>query len=323
MATSRPTSPSRARSEQRDLLAVVAVTEVVDRYRQEAERRRPGVLEGDVEDLHQFRVAIRRTRSVLGVASDVLPEGPRGRAAASLRSMARLTSPVRDLDVFIEDLPGLCAQVPAEDGAAGSGHGLQVMTELAVALRERPAVSLEWALRGSDGRELWDSWAAVGALVPTGGDGAGPQATRPAGELVDRWVYGAYRRARRRGRAALESDDLEHWHDLRKALKRLRYLLTAFESMYAKDDLRPVRKPLRRLQDHIGRLQDIRVQEGLTAELRSAAGRAGFGDAMEMADHLDEVLRHRLAEVQAECTDAWTAYDTGDTRAAVRHLTSR
>ena len=323
MAIRRAASPARARSEQRDLLAVVAVTEVVERYRQEAERRCPGVLEGDVEDLHQFRVAIRRTRSVLGVASDVLPEDPRRRAAASLRSMARLTSPVRDLDVFIEDLPELCAQLPADDDSSSSGRGLRVMTELAVAMRERPAVSLEWALRGSDGRELWDSWAAAGSVVPTGGEEAGRLATQPAGDLVDRWVEGAYRRARKRGRAALVSDDLEHWHDLRKALKRLRYLLTAFESMYAKEDLRPVRKPLRRLQDHIGRLQDIRVQEGLTTELRSSARRAGFRSAMEVADHLDEVLRHRLAEVQAECTDAWTAYDTRDTRAAVRHLTSR
>lgn len=322
MAKGSGASRARRRREARDLLAVAAVAEVVDEYRLEAERRLPGVLTGDVEDLHQFRVAIRRTRSILGVAGDVLPEAPRLRAASSLRSMGRLTSPVRDLDVFIDDLPGLCGVLTPDDVAGRHDAALVVMTELAVALRERPAVSLEWALRGSDGRELAASWAAVATRVPVGADGAGPKATLPAGNLVDEWVYAAYRRARKRGRAALVSDDLEHWHDLRKSLKRLRYLLGAFAPMYARSDLRPVRKPLRRLQDHIGRLQDIRVQEGLTEDLRDSARLSGFRGAVELSDHLDEVLGVRLAEVQAECTDAWTAYDTKATRAAVRHLTS-
>ncbi len=305
----------------RDDVALRVVADVLAGYRDTAIRRLPGVLDGDVEDLHQFRVAIRRARSVLTVSADVLPEAAWGRANRALRSMARLTSPVRDLDVLLLDLPAMGAAV--EDSESPRRHdALAVLMELTVAMRERPAVSLEWALRGSDGRELMDAWAAVSVFTPPGGDQPGPLATAPAGELVDAWIAGASKRARRRGRSALESDDLEHWHDLRKALKRQRYLLAAFSEFYDRSELKQVRRRLRQLQEHIGSLQDIRVQEHLIGELASAAELSGLSVAADLADLLLGHLEGRLLEVQSECTLAWEEFDTKKNRRLIRHLTS-
>ena len=56
----------------------------------------------DAEFLHELRVAVRRTRSVLGEAKGVLPEDVRTRFGAELKSLARASPPIaRDLDVYV------------------------------------------------------------------------------------------------------------------------------------------------------------------------------------------------------------------------------
>ncbi len=307
-----------SRGQRNQEVALVAVARVLAEYRDMAIDNLPAVLDGGVEDLHQFRVSMRRARSVLGVAEGVLPDHERLGASRALRSMARLSSPVRDLDVYIADLPGLCDGVgdPADPAAAAT------LVELAVAMREQPSVSFEWALRGPDGKSMFDSWSMVSSPTPMGAGEPGPLATLPALELVDGWTRKAFKQTRRKGRRALESDDLEHWHDLRKALKKLRYLVAAFASQHDPGDLRRVRRHLRRLQDHIGLLQDLRVQQELTSELLGRARRAGLVRGAELASTLDSVLAERLLGAQGRCTGAWEDFDTPATRKAVRRLTS-
>ena len=301
-----------------DEVAIVAVAGVLGGYRDEARSRLPGVLDGSVEDLHQFRVATRRARSVVGAATGVLPEEPRVVLGQSLRAIARLTSPVRDLDVFVSDLPSLAAAVDA----GGRTGALDALVDIAGAARERPSVSLEWALRGPDGARLFDLWEAASTPVPAGGDAPGPLATEPALAVVDEWTMAAFRRTRRKGRVALESDDLEHWHDLRKSLKKLRYLVTAFGYLHQRSELKPVRKHLKRLQEHIGGLQDHRVQGELIEEMRSRALAARLPAAAELASDIKAGVDRDLARTHAECTEAWLEFDTRDTRRAFKSLTA-
>ena len=306
MAGSRPS----------DEVAIVAVTSVLRGYRDDAEKRLPGVLAGDVEDLHQFRVAMRRARTVVSAAHGVLPDEHRDRVGRTLRSMAALTSPVRDLDVFIADLPDLCEKVP--EVAPGAADAL---VEIAVATRERPSVRLEWALRGPDGRHLFEDWELVSTPVPPGGSEPGALATAPAVDVVDLWIAKAFKRTRRKGRVALESDDLEHWHELRKALKKLRYLVAAFGEMHSGKRLKPVRKRLRTLQEHIGSLQDLRVQMELASELHERAVAADLHAAADLALGIRGQVSRRLALAHAECTDAWQEFDVPRTRQAFKALT--
>jgi CHAD domain-containing protein len=140
--------------------------------------------------------------------------------------------------------------------------------------------------------------------------------------VVDTWTMQSYRRSRKRGRAAVRSDDLEHWHDLRKSLKKLRYLITSFEYLHEPKEVKAVRKPLKALQEHIGGLQDCRVQDDLLAEMRDRATAAHLHGAAELASAMSAAVGARLARVHAECTEAWLEFDTPATEERFEALTA-
>lgn len=56
--------------------------------------------DGDVEGIHQMRVALRRLRSVLSAFNNIIPNKAHTRIRQDLKHLARLLGTVRDLDVF-------------------------------------------------------------------------------------------------------------------------------------------------------------------------------------------------------------------------------
>ena len=66
----------------------------------------PGLLDDvDSEFLHDFRVAVRRTRATLKLGRPCLPEVMRLRWEPAFKLLGDMTTPVRDLDVYELDLP--------------------------------------------------------------------------------------------------------------------------------------------------------------------------------------------------------------------------
>ena len=72
----------------------------------------------DTEFLHDLRIAVRRTRTALKLAGDVLPSGVAARFRAEFKWLGDLTTPTRDLDVYLLSYPdmaeGLIAATPGE-----------------------------------------------------------------------------------------------------------------------------------------------------------------------------------------------------------------
>src|SRR5581483_10764100 len=89
----------------RDATAAAALGAVLARLRDHVITNEEGTRQQlDTEFLHDFRVAIRRARSMLKVAGGVLAPGPAGHLAGELQWLAGVTGPVRDLDVHLEEL---------------------------------------------------------------------------------------------------------------------------------------------------------------------------------------------------------------------------
>ena len=65
----------------------------------------------DTEFLHDLRVAVRRTRSALKLAGDALPDGLADRFAPEFRWLGDLTTPTRDLDVYLEGFGQMAARL--------------------------------------------------------------------------------------------------------------------------------------------------------------------------------------------------------------------
>ena len=222
----------------------------------------PAARRGEMEAIHQTRVALRRCRSTLRLFQRHLEPVAADGFDDALRRLGRSLGTARDWDVFTrETLPTIqraspdpqpldALQAPAAQ-ARGAAHDA-LRTVLHAPLTEAVLADL----RG---------WAAS-AFFPE--RNASRRLAREAPAMLDRLA----RRVRRRGRD-LETQDDEQRHDLRKALKGLRYGIQMLDTLYEGKRVKPYRKALSRLQDDMGTLNDAIAAVELAHRLPDGPGR--------------------------------------------------
>src|SRR5579875_1352723 len=99
-----------------EMPAAQAIALVLGRFSDVLRDKVDGVLDAiDVEFLHDFRIAVRRTRSVLKSSGDLLPAGLADTYAPEFRWLGGLTTTVRDLDVYLLDFTALTGPADAAD----------------------------------------------------------------------------------------------------------------------------------------------------------------------------------------------------------------
>jgi CHAD domain-containing protein len=220
---------------------------------------------------------------------------------------------VRDLDVLLAAIDERADSVSPELADAAR------LLVAALQLRRSTArTAMDAALRGDDYQALLRRWQQLGAVYRVGRDEPGPAALRPTGEVVDDALLAAFRRVRRAGRTAHASDALEDWHELRKRLKRLRYLVVAFAPIYPEEPLALVVTRLRKLQNVLGRLQDHATE----IELIESVGIAVGGRAALAAGALSEQLHRATTEDLDRCLGAWERFDQREVGRSLRQVIS-
>jgi CHAD domain-containing protein len=238
-----------------------------------AEAMLPGTLEDlDSEFLHDFRVAVRRTRSMLRELPGVLPPDEEERAREGLRWVQAITGPTRDLDVQLGEWDELVAGLPP---AAASD--LRPLHDLLARRREQAFRAMRRDLRAKRFQTLWGDWRGLlERPLPAEPDDDRPNAGRPIGEIAAERVRHVYGRMVKLGGAIDDESPAEDLHKLRKRGKELRYLLEIFGGLWPADEVKPMVASLKKLQDVLGRFQDREVQaeflRGLGPELADGDG---------------------------------------------------
>ena len=116
----------------------------------------PGTLaDHDTEFLHDLRVAVRRSRSVLREMKGAFPPDALARQRDALKWIQAVTGPTRDLDVQLLDWEGLLAGVPPDRHAALAPVRALLGRHRAAALR-----TLKRELRGPAYRDAWACYRA-------------------------------------------------------------------------------------------------------------------------------------------------------------------
>jgi CHAD domain-containing protein len=237
----------------------------------------PGTLADlDTEFLHDLRVAVRRSRSVLREMKGAFAPEPLQVQRDALRWIQAITSDTRDLDVQLLDWDGL----------------------LAAALRK-----LKAELRG---RTFRDAWAGYRAFLD-GDQGPArdrPDAKRPIGDVAAERIRTVYKRMVAMGAAIDDASPPEALHELRKRGKELRYLLEFFGDLWPAPVVKPMVKTLKVLQDVLGAHQDREVQaDHLRALADELAGVVGGPEALLVLG----VLVDRLDAAQHAARDDFAA----------------
>ena len=108
------------------------------------------------------------------------------------------------------------------------------------------------------------------------------------------------RRAKKRSKGFSDQTDEER-HQLRIALKKLRYAAEVLGSLYDPAETKEFNQRVKRLQDDLGYINDVRVGRDIVANLAGGEARTGIGYAgrrmlawhkRRLADNEPQLRRH-------------------------------
>lgn len=259
----------------------------------------------DAEYLHDLRVAVRRTRSVLKLLGDVLPEDLAARWSVEFRWLGDVTTPTRDLDVYEQGLPALARTVarPAD---------LDAYAEHVAGKRQVEFEALRRALRSARFRALRTGWRTELVAILTDPAPGAPTARA----LADQRLHQTYRRVDHRSRRLNQASSAEEIHDLRKACKGLRYLLEIFKPLCRPVAYKGLIGDFKDLQEVLGAFQDGEVQaaalrrsaqEMLVAQTTSADTMLAMGELAGRFDRHQDEARRRLTDQRLTRLDSGVA----------------
>ena len=278
----------------------------------------PGVrADLDSEFLHDLRVAVRRTRSLLGQFKQVFPEAEVTHFRAELGWLGRLTGPTRDLDVFCEDVEEQMEADPA----------LAALAPLLACLRARQRREHAALVEGLDSpraRALLAGWEAFLARAPEAGPGPA-HAKRPLAGLAARRVEKLYRRIVDSGKALGPDAPADALHGLRIEYKKMRYVLDGTRRLFAAQPAAEVLAALKHLQSALGQANDAHVQGGLLQVALADLAATGTAEPATLlaAGRLAERIAARGAAARADFAPRFAAFAAEATRSRVRRLARR
>jgi len=268
------------------------------------------VRKGDVEGIHDFRVATRRLRATLRLFQPVLPASEVSRLRASLAWVAQAIGAVRDLDVLLLALAARAKRLEPElrralapvrreirgRRAAAHAHLLEVVGSSRYAALRRRLVRLV--------RQVSSVYPVhrVHSVRAHARRRRGPALASVAGDLLGPVWQGVVHA----GRRLHEDAGAAAYHRLRVRVKRLRYALEALRSLHGTHTGRAL-ADLEGLQGRLGAVQDSETQQ---AWLRAYADVARVPPATLLAiGAVMQLLARRADRSRTRADRAWRRFD--------------
>lgn len=258
----------------------------------------------NVEGVHQMRVAMRRMRSLITTYKKLLLKGSFEHLSDGLNAAANELGPARDWDVFLDEL-----LVPVEAEFAGAPELLTLRT-CAEKRRHDGYVRADRLIVSQDyARLLTEVLYWTGNRVWRGEVGRlGPHRIDERAKTVAAKVL-----ARRHARLleagnGVESLSAEQRHQMRIAVKKVRYASEFFQSLYPSKTTNPYIRPLRALQDHLGHLNDLTSAKAMMGELVNASRGAKAKELARAADLVGGWYANAHKKRETNLRKAWSRF---------------
>jgi CHAD domain-containing protein len=208
----------------------------------------------DSEFLHDFRVAIRRTRSGLSLIKDVFDPEISKRFKEDFRYLGQITGPVRDLDVYLLMEDNYKARLPEH-----LQEGLHFFFEDLAKQRSREQKKLVRTLKAPACQSILQDWQEY--LENEDNDYRSGNSLKPVHVLANKIISKRFQRILRDGKAIRPDSADEELHRLRIQGKKMRYALEFFSSLYPQQDMKTLIKHFKVLQNNLGDFNDLSVQQ--------------------------------------------------------------
>lgn len=204
----------------------------------------------DSEFLHDFRIAVRRTRSALGQIKGIFEDSDLDIYKAEFAWLGALTTPARDLDVMLLEFKKYQSMLPGKQS-----DDLLPLKDYFVGEHKFDYEKLTTSLRSERYIELKRNWRDI--LQNPELNLAGKNANRPVSAVARERISHVYKRILKEGRRITPESPDTDYHELRKSGKKLRYLMEFFRELYDKKEIKVLIKELKLFQDNLGEFQDL------------------------------------------------------------------
>jgi triphosphatase len=214
-----------------------------------------------VEGVHQCRIALRRLRSAFKIYGPLLRRKRIEPIEQEVRWLGNVLGMARDLDVLKTDL-----LEPAVEALGEREH----LAPLVASLEARKAIAYAQvgeALAGARYRHLLIDLCALGHRDDLGKSGHGATGLdQPLADFASRALSRVHEKLLKRG-DGFESLSKTERHEVRIALKKLRYAVDFFGGVFDAERKSKYFKKLARLQEDLGGTNDVVVAESMLARL--------------------------------------------------------
>ena len=208
----------------------------------------------DTEFLHDFRVAVRRTRVALSQIKRVFPEDTTMIFQRDFAILSKLSNELRDLDVYLLKENIYEQMLPDNLRDAIKSLFLFLKTR-----RSKVFEEVKNGLHSHEYVEILRKWEAF-LYQPCEHSPSAPNAEVPVFELARKRIHRKYTGILKTGAEILEESSDGRLHTLRIECKKLRYLMEFFSSLYSSEKISTLIKELKTLQDHLGNFNDLCIQ---------------------------------------------------------------
>lgn len=300
-----------------DEAAKDVATHIMAAYLPVARANETGIVaDMDTEFLHDYRIALRKIRSVISLFKGVY--GPEEVLALKSRFSALMaaTGRQRDLDVYLLDRQKYYGMLPEV-----MHPGLKRMFAIFAEERAAEFANLAAHLQSKSYEKEMASLAKL--LGKPKKLGRGPNADLPAHDYASKLIWKRYRKICKTASGIRADTDDAEVHELRIHCKKLRYLMEFFAPVFPKKDMKRLIRPLKHLQNNLGYFNDYSVQKESLAAFLKTHQDGGKKARMEIAQSvgaLIAVLHRRQLEERARVMQSFARFDNEETRQTFRSL---
>jgi CHAD domain-containing protein len=209
----------------------------------------------DTEFVHDFRVAVRRTRSALGQIKYVFPSKATARFKKDFSFIGQLSNELRDLDVYLLNEDEYKAKLPP-----ALRDDINPLFDHLRKKRSKAFQKVVCGLKSKRYAKILKDWESF-LDEPQQDSSTAPNAGLPVIDLAGKRIHKKYRSVVKAGNLIMEDTDDRMMHVLRVHCKKLRYLMEFFSSLFPPEKLNILIDQLKKLQDNLGDFNDLRVQE--------------------------------------------------------------
>ncbi len=272
----------------------------------------------DTEFLHDYRVAIRRTRSILKQLKGVFDPAETAHFLNEFSSLAKRTNALRDTDVYLLNRTLYPAWLPPL-----LQPDLKPLFSDIEATRKKLHKQCCRHLNSADHRAFFDKWERwiTHTGVPDKVDA--PNAATPTVTFAASAIKRSWKKVVRNGRQISREATDSELHSLRIDCKKLRYLLEFFSSIFPRKTIGPAIGHLKELQENLGSFVDYAVQlEFLERRLVSMPATAGVVAGAAATGGLIAILHGKKEKARRKFHETFRVFDNDESAALFHELST-